>query len=76
MSNREQAGLTPTMLAGLKKMARYLERRSETMAEPNDNTGRALLNRGLLEFVHQKNGWNYYRITPAGRAALANGDGK
>jgi len=67
-------GLTPTMLAGLKKMALKLERQQQTIAEPNDNTGRALEKRGLVEFIHTRNGWNYYRITELGRAAISEGE--
>ena len=63
--------LTPTMLNGLRKMAKKLERQSQTMAEPNDNTGRALEKRGLVRQTETRNGWNYYVLTDAGRAALS-----
>ena len=63
--------LTPTMLSGLYKMAQKLKRQSDTMAEPNDNTGRALAVRGLVQFVEQRRGFNYYVLTDAGRAELA-----
>lgn len=63
--------LTPTMLAGLHKMALKLQRQKKTMAEPNDNTGRALAARGLIQFVDKSNGWNYYVLTDAGRSALS-----
>ena len=63
--------LTPTMLAGLRKMALKLKRQSETLPEPNENTGKALAARGLIEFVKTSNGWNYYVLTDAGRAEVA-----
>ncbi|WP_430438952.1 hypothetical protein [Shinella sp.] len=65
--------LTPTMLAGLRKMALKLKRQSSTLAEPNENTGRALAKRGLVELAADgpRNGWNYYVLTDAGRAELA-----
>lgn len=63
--------LTPTMLAGLRKMALKLKRQSSTLAEPNENTGRALAKRGLVEYVETSNGWNYYVLTDVGRAELA-----
>ncbi|WP_430439035.1 hypothetical protein [Shinella sp.] len=63
--------LTPTMLAGLRKMALKLKRQSSTLAEPNENTGRALAKRGLVEYVETSNGWNYYVLTDVGLAELA-----
>lgn len=64
--------LTPTMLAGLQKMAQNLKRQSATMGEPNDGTGKALERRGLVERVeHNSSGWNYYVLTAAGRSALS-----
>jgi len=63
--------LTPTMLHGLAQMEKNLRRQPETLAEPNDNTGKALEKRGLVVRVAEKtNGWNYYRLTEAGRTAL------
>lgn len=63
--------LTPTMIHGLRKMELKLKRQSSTMAEPNENTGRALAARGLIELAETtKNGWNYYVLTEAGRALL------
>lgn len=51
-----------------------LERMARTdgphLAYPSDNTGKALLRRGLVDFVGRRCCWNYYRITGAGRAAL------
>lgn len=63
--------LTPTMILGLETMAKKLLRRSETLAEPNENTGKALLKRSLIEATGKKNGWNYYRITPDGYKVLS-----
>lgn len=62
--------LTPTMLEGLRKMEMKLRRQTATLAEPNENTGKALLRRGLLERTDTQNGWNYYTITDAGRSVL------
>lgn len=62
--------LTPTMMAGLEKMAEKLKRQSATLAEPNENTGKALEKRGLIERTDTINGWAYYRITHAGFEAL------
>lgn len=62
--------LTPTMLAGLRKMALKLKRQSETLPEPNENTGKALEARGLIEFTKTNNGWRYYVLTDAGRAEV------
>lgn len=68
--------LTPTMLSGLARMARNYDRYGTTMAEPNENTGRALEKRGMIEAVGISGPWRRYRITPAGRAALEErGDG-
>lgn len=67
--------LTPTMLVGLEAMERKLRRQSKSLAEPNENTGQALLKRGLIEFVGKENGWNYYVLTDAGRAALEANNG-
>jgi len=68
--------LTPTMLAGLRKMALKLQRQKTTMAEPNESTGKALAARGMIEFVEKSNGWNYYILTDAGRAELANAEAR
>lgn len=64
--------LTETMLAGLKKMATKSRRFGDVpmLPEPNENTGKALEKRGLIEFVEMRSGWRHYRITEAGRAAL------
>lgn len=62
--------LTKTMIEGLRRMAVRLETRSAVMAEPNENTGKALLARGLIEIAKERPAWPLYRITPAGRAAL------
>lgn len=68
----ENVNLTPTMLNGLRKMALNLMRQSVTLAEPNENTGRALAKRGLIELADNgpRNGWNYYVLTHAGRAVV------
>lgn len=63
--------LTDTMEQGLRKMAKKLERQTATVAEPNDNTGRALEKRGLIEKTDTQNNWNYYQLTDAGRAFLS-----
>lgn len=67
----ENVKLTPTMLEGLRLMEIKLRRQRTTMAEPNENTGRALAKRGLIEFVEKSRGWNYYVLTDAALAALA-----
>lgn len=67
--------LTPTMLAGLRKMALKLKRQSETLPEPNENTGKALEARGLIEFTRTNNGWKYYVLTEAGRTEAAKVEG-
>lgn len=67
--------LTPTMLEGLRKMALKLKRQSSVMAEPNDNTGRALEKRGLIAFAGKSGKWNRYVLTDAGRAALERSEG-
>ncbi len=63
--------LTPTMLEGLKQMAEKIRYRRASLAEPNDNTGKALEKRGLIAFSEKHNGFNYYVLTDAGRALLA-----
>ena len=68
--------LSETMLHGLRKMQEKHRRQDTVLAEPNDNTGRALEKRGLVEFVMERDGWRRYRVTSAGRAALEAQDGK
>lgn len=68
--------LSPTMLEGLRLMEIKLRRQRITMAEPNESTGRALLKRGLIEFVEKSNGWNYYVLTESGRAVLAKAEAR
>lgn len=63
--------LTPVMIKGLQRMALKLKRIETCMAEPNDNTGRALVKRGLLEEAEPYNGWKQYRLTDKGRKFLA-----
>lgn len=70
------ARLTETMIGGLRRMAQKLERHSAVMAEPNENTGKALLKRGLIEIVEDRPSWPRYRLTEAGRAALAQETGR
>ena len=65
--------LTPTMLDGLRRMAKRLERMGCVMAEPNENTGRALLKRGLIEIADDRAAWPRYRLTDLGRTALTGG---
>jgi|GEM_PF-3262723 len=66
--------LTETMLHGLAQMARYSDRRGNpVMAEPNENTGKALMKRGLIELTGSNGGVNLYDITEAGRQALKGG---
>lgn len=60
-----------TMILGLKQMAYQLKKRSRVMASPNENTGRALLARGLVASDNADNGgWKYYTITDLGYAML------
>lgn len=68
--------LTPTMLHGLRHMATRLKSQRSTLAEPNENTGKALVARGLIELVDKSNGWNRYVLTAAGRELLAKEDGE
>lgn len=68
--------LSPTMLAGLQKMAKRLERQSAVMAEPNEATGRALHSRGLIEVAVPRKPWPLYRLTDAGRQTLAASGGR
>nr|DAE48935.1 MAG TPA: Transcriptional regulator PadR-like family [Caudoviricetes sp.] len=63
--------LTPTMKEALARMADKLKYRSRVFSEPNENTGRALLKRGLIEVVGKSGGWNLYVLTDAGRQVLA-----
>jgi hypothetical protein len=63
--------LTETMLFGLRAMEARMSRQSSVLPEPNESTGKALEKRGLIEFVKLDKGWRYYRVTDAGRAALA-----
>lgn len=63
--------LTPTMYEGLKVMAGKLLRQPSVLSYPNENTGKALLKRGLIEYVETRDGWRRYVLTDAGRAALA-----
>lgn len=66
--------LTETMAHGLAKMALFYDRRgAPVMAEPNENTGKALLKRGLIELAGSSGGVNLYVITEAGRQALKGG---
>lgn len=66
--------LTPTMKDALAVMADKLKYSSSVFSEPNENTGRALLKRGLIEVVGKSGGWNLYVLTEAGRQALKGGE--
>jgi hypothetical protein len=68
--------LTPAMLNGLREMDENLKRWGTTMAVPNENTGRALESRGLIEVIGKSGKWNRYVLTPAGRQALEADDGR
>lgn len=62
--------LSETMDRGLRSMAKKLRRYGGyVMAEPNDNTGRALERRGLLEKDPRvESAWQRYCLTDAGWA--------
>lgn len=64
--------LTPTMEAGLRRMAYNMGKYNmAVMAEPNDNTGKALEKRGLVARANKPgDAWNRYTLTEAGKKWL------
>lgn len=63
--------LTPGMLAELRHIesAPYSDSDGYVMAR-NENSGKAIANRGLVDAKPMAGGWNRYRLTDAGKAAL------
>jgi len=70
--------LSPTMIEGLRSMAVESDRINgkSVFARPNENTGRALVARGLIERADVTFAWPRYTITQAGRDVLAAQSGK
>ncbi len=66
--------LTTNMKEALASMADKIKYRSSDFPEPNENTARALLKRGLIEVVGKSGGWNLYVLADAGRQALKGGE--
>ncbi len=66
-----KSDLSPTMLNGLIKMHEKLKRWSFIMAEPNENTGKALEKRGYIKFVQYTGAFRTYVLTEAGEARVA-----
>jgi hypothetical protein len=70
--------ITPSMIGGLVRMAQDEKRdtlRRGVLPHPNNQTGKALLARGLVEKIPRLNSpWDYYRITPEGYALLEKED--
>jgi len=63
--------LTETMKSGLLRMAKKLERQEASLGEPNNNTAKALVKRGLVQGVGKRNGWDYYILTEDGKKTVS-----
>lgn len=65
--------ITDTMLQGLLKMAKKLELADKVMAYPSENTGKALLKRGLIVQVSHssRSAWPCYALTELGKKVVA-----
>ena len=64
--------LTPTMVSGLRMMAKDYKRSGFAAGHPTDNTARALEARGLVSVQKQvRGGWLYWSVTDEGFRVLA-----
>jgi len=72
--------MTKTMERGLLAMAKKLARNNEAygycMSEPNENTGKALVRRGMIAEVEHFTAWPQYRLTAVGWAKVSDLGGR
>lgn len=65
------AKLSETMQRALGLLYNDLKHQKAALIWPNENTGRALEARGLVEVLGRSGSWALYGLTETGRAAVA-----